>query len=287
MKRYRVVFLLAVFLAIALPVAGPAAAGEKPVKIGIMPTETVKALIEKYQPLMDYLSRKVGRPFEVHPLNSYGEVITELKSGEIDGGVLGSFTAHEAISTIGAVPLARPEKGGVSSYRGYVIVRKDSGYKRIEDLKGKSFDFVSRGTSAGYVFPTALLREKKIDPNAFFSRMTFAGRHEISLSKVLNKESDGAAIKDTVFEKLAKSDPRVSAELTVIHKSERFPDGTVLFRKDAPALLVKSVRQALLGIEKDPDGKAVLNSIGADRFIPTDKKDFAYLSKLVKQMEGK
>ena len=57
----------ALVLAVVLPAAGPAAAGEKPVKIGIMPTETVKALIEKYQPLMEYLSRKVGRPFEVHP----------------------------------------------------------------------------------------------------------------------------------------------------------------------------------------------------------------------------
>mgnify|MGYP001608111413 FL=1 len=277
----------ALVLAVVLPAAGPAAAGEKPVKIGIMPTETVKALIEKYQPLMEYLSRKVGRPFEVHPLNSYDEIISHLKSGEIDGGVFGSFKAHEALATIGAVPVARPEKGGVSTYRGYVIVRKDSGYKKIEDLKGKSFDFVSKGTSAGYVFPMALLRAKKIDPNAFFSRMTFAGKHEISLSKVLNKESDGAAIKNLVFEKLARSDPRINAELTVIHKSENFPEATVLFRKDAPALLVKSVRQALLGIEKDPEGKGVLNSVGADRFIPTDKKDFAYLSKLVKQMEGK
>ena len=201
--------------------------------------------------------------------------------------MLGSFKAQEALSTTGAVPVARPEKGGVSGYRGYVIVRKDSGYKRIEDLKGRSFDFVSKGTSAGYVFPLALLREKKIDPDTFFSRMTFAGRHEISLYKVLNKESDGASIKDTAFEKLAKSDPRVNGEVTVIHKSEPFPDGTVLFRKDTPASLVTSVRQALLGIEKDPEGKAVLNSVGADRFIPTDRKDFAYLSKLVKQMEGK
>jgi len=287
MKRYRAILLLAVVLAIGLPAAGPAAAGEKPVKIGILPSETVKALIEKYQPLMDYLSRKVGRPFEVHPLKSYDEIIKELQSGEIDGGVLGSFKAHEALATIGAVPVARPEKGGVSSYRGYVIVRKDSGFKKIEDLKGKSFDFVSKGTSAGYVFPMALLRAKKIDPNAFFSQMTFAGKHEITLAKVLNKESDGAAIKNLVFEKLAKSDPRVDAELTVIHTSENFPEGTVLFRKDAPASLVKSVRQALLGIEKDPEGKAVLNSVGADRFIPTDKKDFAYLSKLVRQMEGK
>jgi phosphonate transport system substrate-binding protein len=287
MKRQCVVSLFVAVLSVFSPAAGPAAAGEKPVKIGIMPTETVKVLIEKYQPLMDYLSRKVGRPFEVHPLVSYGEIITELKSGEIDGGVLGSFTSNEAIAKIGAVPVARPEKGGVSSYRGFIVVRKDSGYRKIEDLKGKSFEFVSMGTSAGYIFPIALLKEKRIDPHAFFSHMTYAGKHEIALAKVLNRESDGAAVKDLVYEKLARSDPRVSAELTVIHKSERFPDGTVLFRKGSPPALVKSVREALLGIEKDPEGNAVLKGIGADRFIPTDKKEFAYLSRLIKLTEAK
>ncbi len=263
----------------------PSASAEdaKPVRIGIMPTGTVKALIENHQPLMEYLSRKVGRRFEVYAIASYDEIIRELKSGEIDGGVFGSFKAHEALTTIAAVPVARAEKGVVSSYRGYVIVRKDSGYRKIEDLKGKSFDFVSRGTSAGYVFPMALLKQKKIDPATFFSRMTFAGKHEIALSKVLNRESDGAAIKDTVFEQLAITDPRVNAELIVIHKSDRFPDRTILFGKDTPASLIKAVRQALLGMEKDPAGKPVLRSVDADRYILTDKKDFAYLAKLLGQ----
>ncbi|HWS15487.1 MAG TPA: phosphate/phosphite/phosphonate ABC transporter substrate-binding protein [Candidatus Methylomirabilis sp.] len=287
MKRCRALYVVVVVFGFSVLAAGPGAAGEKPVKIGIMPTDTVKALVEKYQPLMDYLTRKTGQTFEVHPLTSYDEIISHLKSGDIDGGVLGSFKAYEAISRIGAVPVGRPEKGGVSSYRGYVTVRKDSGYKKIEDLKGKSFDFVSRGTSAGYIFPMAMLRKKKIEPSAFFSQMTFAGKHEITLAKVLNKESDGAALKDTTFEKLAKSDPRVNAELAVIHTSESFPDGTILFRKETPASIVKAVRQTLLGLEKDPEGKPVLQNVGTDRFILTDKKDFTYLAKLMKQMEGK
>ncbi len=274
----------AVIFGIAALAAAPAMTEDaKPVRVGIMPTGTVKALVEKHQPLMEYLSRKAGRPFELRPLTSYDEIIKELKSGEIDGGVFGSFKAHEALTTIGAIPVARAEKGGVSSYRGFVIVRKDSGYGKIDDLKGKSFDFVSTGTSAGYIFPMALLKRKKIDPVTFFSRVTFAGKHEIALSKVLNKESEGAAIKDTVFEKMAMSDPRVNAELIVIHKSERFPDKTILFRKETPAPLIKAVRRTLLGMDKDPAGMPVLRSVDADRYILTDKRDFAYLAKLMRQ----
>ena len=199
--------------------------------------------------------------------------------------MFGSFKAHEALATIGAVPVAPPGKRGSIHLPGYVIVRKDSGYKKIEDLKGKSFDFVSKDFRRVRL-PMALLRAKKIDPNAFFSRMTFAGKHEISLSKVLNKESDGAAIKNLVFEKLARSDPALT-------RSSRSSISRRISRSDRPlpegcSRVARQVRApGAPGHREGPRGKGVLNSVGADRFIPTDKKDFAYLSKLVKQMEGK
>jgi phosphonate transport system substrate-binding protein len=278
---------LALVLALCLMSAGALAAEKKAVRIGVVPSESVKVLLERYQPLMDYLSQKTGRPFELRPSKSYEEIVDQLKSGELDGGIMGSFVAQKAIRTISAVPVARPDKGGVSTYRGYIIVRKDSGAKKIEDLKGKSFDFVSRDTSAGYVFPRALLKEKGIDPEKFFARVTFAGKHDIAVSKVLNKESDGGAVKDNVFEKLSKGDPRVAGELTVIHKSERFPDSTIMFRKETSADLLKSVREALLGMEKDPAGKNVLSSRGVDRYIPTGLKDFNYLEKLQKELGAK
>lgn len=278
---------LAFVLASCVLSVGTLAAEKNALKIGIVPSEGVKVLLERYQPLMDYLSAKTGRKFDLRPSKSYEEIVAQLKSGELDGGVFGSFTAYEAIRTISAVPVARPEKGGVSSYRGYVIVRKDSGFRKIEDLKGKSFDFVSKETSAGYVFPRTLLKEKGIDPEKFFSRTTFAGKHDIALSKVLNRESDGGAVKDTVFEKLAKSDPRVNSELTVIHKSDKFPDSTLLFRKETPPDLIGSIRKILLGMDKDPAAKPLLSAVGADRYIPTELKDFAYMDKLKKKLESK
>ncbi|MBI5905398.1 MAG: PhnD/SsuA/transferrin family substrate-binding protein [Deltaproteobacteria bacterium] len=104
---------------------------------------------------------------------------------------------------------------------------------------------------------------------------------------MLNREVDGGAVKDTVYDRLAKSDPRVKAELAVIHKSGSFPDGTFLFRKGTPAELTTAVKKALLELAKVREGKPALDGIGADRFIETDKRDFSYLAKLVKRMEGK
>lgn len=274
--RFAVVTLYA-----ALLVAGASFAEDKaPLKIGARSTSLgPKAMIEKYQPLMDYLSAKIGRPIEFHPFASTPEILRKLGSGDIDALIIGSSGGARAIRDRGAVPVARPEKGGVSGYRGCIIVRKDSGLKKIEDLKGKRFDYVGKGTSAGYIYPRVLLAGKKLDPDAFFGAATFAGKHDIAVMKVLNGESDGASVKDQDLEKLSRSDPRVQGEILVLQKSGLYPDGTMLFRKGTPGATLKAVEKALLGIGKDPEGKAALASVGADRYVPTGKTDFAEMTR--------
>ncbi len=294
MKNTRYVFPTVVILCAVLFDAGISFAESKvPLKIGVRSASTeARAMLEKYQPLMGYLSVKIGRPVELQlqSFTSNQEILGKLGSGEIDAVILGSAGGALAIRDLGAVPVARPEKGRISWSRGCIIVRKDSGYRKIEDLKGKRFDYVEKGTMAGYIYPRILLlypngflagKKKLMDLNTFFGRVTFTGRHDISVMKVLNGESDGASVKDRDLETLSRSDPRVQREILVLRRSEMYPDGTLLFRKETAAATVRAVEKALLGIEKDPEGKAALASMGADRFVSTGKKDFALLIRAV------
>ena len=280
-------FPAAAILCVTLSMTGFSFAESKaPLKIGARSSSAgPKAMVEKYQPLTDYLSARIGRPVALHPFATNAEILGKLGSGDIDALIVGSAGGAWAVRDHGAVPVARPEKGGVSGYRGCIIVRKDSKFRRLEDLKGKRFDYVEKGTSAGYVYPRALLVGKKLDPDAFFAATAFAGKHDIAAMKVLNGESDGASVKDLDLGKLSASDPRVAAEILVLSKSELYPDGTLLFRKGTDAATVKAVGEALLGLEKDPEGKTVLASVGADRYIRTGKKDFANLIKAMNMLK--
>jgi len=274
------VSLSAILLA-GLILSGVSYAGDpSPLKIGARSTSVgPRVLIERYQPLMEYLSAKTGRPVEFHPVVSVPDVHAKLVSGDLDAVILGSSGAARAVRDLGAIPVARPEKGGISGYRGCVIVRKDSKITKIEELKGKRFDYVEKGASAGHIYPRSVLVGRKLDPDAFFGTATFVGKHDIAVMKVLNRESDGASVKEQDFEKLSRSDPRVREEILVLQKSGLYPDGTLLFRKGTAPETVKAVEKALLGIGKDPGGKDALASVGADRYIPTGRKDFAELIK--------
>lgn len=278
--------LAGLFAALAVAAFPGAAGASPPVRIGAVPAGTVKDLIESHQPLLDHLAARVGRPFELRPAKSQDEVLRWISAGQVDGAVLGSAAGLRAIREAGALPIARPDRGGVSTYRSLVVVRKDSGYRSIGDLKGQNFDFASRGTASGDIFPSALVARKGHDPARYFARVFVSGRHETAIMRVLNMDTDGAAVKDRAFERLARQDPRVASELEAIHRSEPFPENTFLLRKEAGAL-ADPLRRVLLGLHADAAGQAALRALGADRFVPAARKDFSYLEQLLKTTEGK
>ena len=210
-----------------------------------------------------------------------------MKSGEADLGVLGSIAGSEAMQHGQAIPVVRSEKKGVSTYRGYLIARKDGGAKKVEDLKGKTFDSNGGSASVGKFFPRKLLKDRKFDFDAFFSRTTQSAKHDTVVYKVLERQADCGTVKDSVFDKLAKSDERVKKEIVILATSQPFPDGNVMFRKGSSAELVKATRETLLGMDKVAEAKPALDAVGADRFIPSPPKDYEPIAKSIAALAKK
>ena len=281
---------VAAFAAILVAIAAAwavHAASAGPVRYAVTISESAEITVRKYQPLMDYLSKKTGRPFEVRTVKSYDDILALMQSGEADAGVLGSIAGSEALHKGLVVPIARPEKGDLSSYRGYLIARKDGGAKKVEDLKGKTFDSNSGSASVGKFFPRRLLADRKLDFDTFFSKVTTSTKHDTVVYKVLNRNADCGTVKDSVFDKMAKADERVRNEIVILATSQKFPDGNVMFRKAAPVKLVRDTSKVLLGMEKDPEAKPALDALGADRFIPSPVKEYEQIGKASNALEKK
>lgn len=265
------------------PAAAPVVVPAPPVRIGVVPALTVTDTLRQYQPVVDYLNKKLNINGQLMPQKDYLAVLEKMRGGELDAGIFGSFLGYRAIKEIGALPLARPEIGGDSIYEGLVFARKDSGIQDIDGLKGKVFAYVDRNTSAGYVYPRALLKEKDYDADKFFKETVFAGKHDAAVLMVLDRKADGGAVKDDVYFKLAKEYPRIERELRVLHlSSARFPDRTIAVRKDFDPALAEKLKQALLDMDKNEDGRSALKAAGFDRYIPTGTADFQQLENMLR-----
>ncbi len=167
----------------------------KVIKIGAVTVENQGATITRFKPFADYIEKKLGVKVEVFTASDYAGIVQALSAGHIHLGRMGGAAyAAGYIDSEGEIePLAmNVEPNGGKGYHSVLIVRSDSPYKSIEDLKGKSLAWADANSTSGYLVPNASLRDAGIDPQKHFSRTVFSGGHEQSVLGVLKGNFDSA-----------------------------------------------------------------------------------------------
>ncbi len=283
MKRFaRAVLAILVLVSSWFPVDSQA---KERILIGLIPEMNVFKQKERFKLLGEYLSEKIGVRVDFMILSRYGNIIERFQSEKMDGAFFGSFTAALAIQKLGVVPLARPVNlDNTSTYHGHLFVRKNSGIRNVNDMKGKRMAFVEKATTAGYIFPIAWLRQKGVsDTDNFFSESFFTGSHDAAIKAVLNGKADVGAAKHSIYDRVRKEDSRVDRELVIIAESASVPSNGLCVRKDLDPILRNRLRESLLNLGKDPEAKGVLVQFGAIKFIATTEQDYQPVFELAKR----
>src|SRR5207244_11978359 len=112
------------------------------------------------------LGKRYGGPVRVTVASDYAAVIEALRNHTADlafvhpgGYVLASREAKARI-------VARNLWHGKSTFTSRIYVRKDAGFKSLEDLRGKTIAFVDPASSSGYVYPMVMLMQRGLVKNA-------------------------------------------------------------------------------------------------------------------------
>ncbi len=248
---------------------------QKTFLIGLIPEQNIFKQTERYEPLASYLSKKIDMKIHLTIFPQYGNIIDHFTSAGMDGAFFGSFSYVLAHARVGVQVLARPVNlNGISTYHGLIFVRKDSRIKSINQMKGKRFAFVDKGTTAGYLLPLAYFKEHDKDYRTFLKESYFAGTHEDAILDVLNRKADIGAAKNTIYERLAASDDRINKELVILERSPDVPENGLAVRKGLDDSLKKKILEALLKMHEDSEGAGILEAFGVRRFIETNDTDY-------------
>ncbi len=243
--------------------------------VGLVPEESMFKQIERYDPLARYLSERTGLDVKLTILPRYENILAGFPSQKMDAAFFGSMTYVLARRQLDIEAIVRPVRAdGSSTYHGMIFVRKDSGIRSIRDMRGKRFAFVSRDTIAGYVLPLVYFNKAGIQYKSYLREAYFTGTHEDAIRDVLDRKADVGAAKNTEFERLAQADPRIREELRVLALSPEMPENSLAVRKDLDPAVRSVLKQALLTMDLDPSGNAVLRQFGAEKFIECREEDY-------------
>ncbi len=268
--------MLRVFIIVMLLLWLPPARAADSLVIGLLPEMNVFQQMRRYQPLADYIEKRLGEDVQLQMVSRYGNIVKTIEKKQVDAIFIGSFTGALCITQLNLEPIARPLwLDGTSTYYGKIFTRKDTGIKTVADMHGKRLALVERATTAGYVFPLAYFHSHGVQNlDDYFSAYFFTGSHDAAIAAVLEGEAEVGAAKNTIFEKVMKEHPEAREKIVVLANSPMVPSNGLCLRPELAERYGDRLKEILLTMHQNAEGAMVLDRFGALRFIPTTRADY-------------
>ena len=235
------------------------------------PVEDPAVYENVFKPFTDHLAKCTGKRVIYYQVQSNAAEIEAMRSGRLHVGGFSTGPTAFAVNIAGAVPFAI--KGTEKEFQGYnliVIVKKDSPYQKLADLKGKKLAHTSPSSNSGHLAPLALFPKEGLAPEKDY-KVLFSGKHDQSVLGVNTGDYDAAAVASDVFERMARRGQVKEADFRVIYRSQKFPTSSFAYAHD----LEPALRDRMLGCFYDyrfPDEMKKAFD-GADRFFPINFKE--------------
>jgi len=236
--------LSAVGCAQAAPGGGAAPPRPAKIVIAVQPTNTPEQLSNDAKGLEQFLESRLGADVEIVFPTTFAGVIEALRFGHAHAAFMSAWPASLAQKHAGAeVAMAEVrevlidgKKVEAPSYYSYWVVRKDSPYTTLNDLKGKKAALPSQLSTSGYVAPVARMIElgllpndgKEADAKRFFSDVLYAGGYAQGWEALKNGQVDVTVIAGDVSESLYRE---VLGNTKVVEQQGPIPSHAVVFGK--------------------------------------------------------
>jgi len=256
--------------------------------VQFVPTRSGESMETKAKPLEKLLAKELGIPVDISVSTDYSTIIEAMASKKIDVGIMppNSYVmAHDQNAADAVLQAQIPgvkQPGGesdlenlVDSFRAEIVVKKDSGIKKLEDLKGKRIAAQDVVSASGYVFPVAELMDKGLEADKDFEIVNVKGMDAASMA-VLNGDADAAFLFEDGRNLIKKDVPDVFEKLDVLYFTEgRIPNDAIAVRNGLDDAWHKKISEAFIKVSKSPEGKEVISTLFAHQgYVESDDSKY-------------
>lgn len=251
--------IIASFL-LLLAFAIPAAAQEEPLVFALPSTGSAQAVLEMWSPLLEDMTRDIGRPVEAKVFDDYAGVVWALQRGDVQLAWLGNKGAIEAVDRVGVEVGAQIiNADGERGYYAHLITREDSPLEDVDDVMEGARELTfgngdPNSTSGSLVPGYYVFAARGLDPAQLFKRMTRAG-HEDNFLAVAEGTVDVATNNSADLYRLGKRFPEKAKAIKIIWTSPLIPSDPIIWSKDLPAPLKREIVRFLSNYGKS-EGKS-------------------------------
>ena len=289
MKPAIPVAALALLLAGALSTGCEEASTTKLLRFTCIPDQNTTELKEKFDPLAEYLARKLGIEVEYVPATDYQASVQMFVNGDVHLAWFGGLTGVQARHKIrGAQAIAQGRED--PNYHSYFIAHKDTNLKRSDDfpqaIGTMSFTFGSESSTSGRLMPEYFIRQHTgRPPEAFFkTRPMFSGAHDSTIELVESGRVQVGAVNYKVYDTRVANDKTDPDTCKIIWVTPVYADYNFTAHPELDLMFGAGFIDKLQAALLEMDDPQLFAALQREQLIQAKNKDFEGIAAVASEL---
>ncbi len=239
--------------------SGDASVASDELMLGVFPYFTARLLSKNVSPILPALRRATAHGMQLRTSANFGSFMDGVASGNYDVVLVQPFSYAKSIQS-GYLPLAAMK----NSVQGLFLVREQSVYQSINDLKGKTVAMGPLDSALARLGYRSLMQAHLVPGRDV--TVNYRPNHASCLREV---QSGTAAACVSSQLNLRMWIP-LAQNLRFIARTETLPGVLFLAHKRVPANIREKLQKEILSWKDTAEGRTILQSLGFGEAIPVD-----------------
>ena len=181
-----------------------------------------------------------------------------------------------------------PLHRGKPLYQSYLIVPSTNTRTRsYKDLKGAVFAYSDPDSNSGYLVPQFQMLEQGVRPVDLFRKSFFTWAHQDTVRAVAVGLAQTGAVDGYIWEVLAQIQPALTAKTRVVSKSAWYAFPPIAARGSLDPKALRSIREALLAMATDSEGRELLQEMRLDGFVEGEDTLFDDIARIMLRVDAR
>lgn len=221
-------------------------------RLALIPADDIDTMINRFEPVRQYLETELGIPIEIFRATSYTAVVEAMRAEKIEVAMFGPLAYVLAAERANARPIVTTGSadGQPGVYFSVLLTNRDTGIQNIDDVKARASEltlaFVDPASTSGYLVPKGFFKSIGIDVDKAFEEVVFAGGHDAALLAVHARTADLSTTTAARHQRAVEAGIIDGNDVRIIWKSDPIPNSPFAVRGDLDEALIRRIQQAFL-----------------------------------------
>jgi len=230
----------------------PLSVAKKPVTFtfGVVPQQTAVRMAKTWVPFTKYLKKKTGYSFRFATAKNISAFKEALDGGAYDFGYMNPY---QYISNSGSGKYQAFAHARDKQIKGIIVTHKNGIVRSLKDIHNEKIAFPSKVAFGATTIVLADLKRHGIK-----TKPAYVSSHDSVFQNVAKGNFVAGAGVNRTF---AAMPAKIRSQLQILHTTKGYTPHAIAAHARVPAQVVLKVQQALIEMEGDEDGRALLSKL--------------------------